>query len=119
MRAQLITSAVVLIAAASAFTAAAAIDGGYESDGVSVTFKDDGVLTTAISAMNLSFDSTYAVEDDTLTITSPADDQFCPGAVGTYTVEESDTGVTFTLIEDSCQQRADSLTGGTWTEMSE
>ena len=115
MRAQLITSAIVFVAGASVFTAAAALDGGYESNGVTMTFNDDGVVATAVAAASLSFNSSYSLEGDTLTITAAADDQFCPGVAGTYTVEETDEGVTFSLIEDSCELRAGSLTGGHWT----
>lgn len=116
MKPTFLAASAALIAAAALASAAAALDGSYESEGVTMAFGADGTVETTVPAFNVTFSSAYAVDGDTLTITSPDDDMFCPGAVGSYTVEESGDTVTFTLIEDSCQARADSVAAGVWTK---
>lgn len=110
-----IVGAAVLAASIGA-VASAALEGGYVSPGGgTVEFAADGVFKVAVPVG--TFEEAYAVEGDTLTITSAADAPHdCKGMVGVYTFVESDEGVTFTLVSDDCQTRKDDLTSGLWTK---
>jgi len=109
-----------ILAAGSIAFAAGALEGMYESNGITMEFQPDGNVVVHVAAANLDISATYAMDGDTLTITSPAEDTGgCPGAVGVYTVAETDHDVTFTLVEDSCQARADAFSGSPWMMHSE
>jgi hypothetical protein len=95
-------------------SAAQALEGAYELNGVIMSFNDEGVLETSARSSDSAAQSSYKIEGDRLTVTSSPDDATCPGAVGVYAFKESDTGVRFRLIKDSCQERADALTAGLW-----
>lgn len=99
-------------------SAAAALEGEYTSaDGaITTTFNADGTRVVSVPAASMTINETYTLEGDTLTVTAGADDAICMGAAGTYTVAETADSVTFTVVEDACEQRATSMTAGPWTK---
>lgn len=112
----------VLLAAGFALaagSAAAALEGAYEANGVTITFEAEGKHTVSVPAAGFSTEASYTLDGDTLTLIAPADDATCMGASGTYTVAETETGATFTAVEDACEQRAQTMTAGAWTKKAE
>lgn len=102
-------------AAATAAAASWALDGAYTGpSGTQVEFADDGALHVMVPTGD-TFDALYSVDGDTLTIDEPSEESVCSGVTGTYTVAESDEGVTFTVVSDECAARVEDLTGGVWT----
>jgi hypothetical protein len=117
MRVSLLSSAAAVLAAAALAAGASALEGAYESNGVTLTFAADGSYTVLVQG--ISIPGTYTVEGDTLTVQHPADsDQFCMGAAGSYAMAESDEGVTLTTVEDACEARATAM-AVTWTKSAE
>ncbi len=102
-------------------SAAAALEGEYTSaDGaVTIGFAADGTHTVSVPAAGFTLSATYTLEGETVTLIAPADDATCMGASGSYTIAETDAGVTFTMVEDPCGQRAMTMTAGAWTKKAE
>jgi hypothetical protein len=113
----LLAAGLALCVASGAF----ALDGEYTSaDGaVTIGFAADGTHTVSVPAAGFTLTATYTLEGDTLTLVAPADDATCMGASGTYTVAETDAGATFTVVEDPCAQRSQTMTAGAWTKKAE
>jgi hypothetical protein len=113
------TQALLAAAAAAVVgSAAVALEGAYESNGMTTTFNADGTRTVEVPAASITINETYTLEGDTLTITGGADDAFCMGAPGVYTVADAGDSVTFTVVNDPCEQRATSM-AATWTKKAE
>src|SRR5262245_17777460 len=110
-------TASALVAAAVAAAAAGALEGVYEiADVISMDFRSDGTVASVVAALGgTATVSSYTVEGETLTLTSPADHPVCPNAVGVYTFVETETGMTLTLVSDACQTRADTFNGAAFT----
>jgi len=109
-----IKAVVLLVAAPLTAANAYALEGRYTAPtGTQVEFCAGGDL--AVDAAGLSLVETYIVDGETLTIASTAPNSPCPDTTGVYTVSESETGVSFILIEDDCDIRAADLTSGEWT----
>ena len=95
--------------------AATALEGEYTGpSGTKIVFDDGVIHVTPVEGP--AFDDTYEIDRDTLSVTSSDADANCPGVVGTYTFEESETGATFTLVEDTCQPRIADATSGEWVK---
>lgn len=111
----------ILLAAGLALSLASgalALEGDYTSaDGaVTISFGADGSHVVSVPAAGLTINATYTLEGDTLTLIPPAEDATCMGASGTYTVAETETDATFTVVEDACEQRATTMTAGAWAK---
>jgi hypothetical protein len=112
-----IAAAGVLAALGVGFVAIA-LEGAYVApSGTKVTFSADSVHVELSDGT--AFDVPTTTEGDTITFNAAADDPTCPGQVGTYTVAESDAGVTFTAVSDDCEARRTDLTAGAWTKAAE
>ena len=102
-----------------ATTGALALEGVYTIPGQPEVFTfADGHLS-GTTADGIMIHEAFAVEGDQVAFTAPDDHPVCPGAVGTYTFVETDTTVTFTLVEDSCEPRAAGMTAAAWTKAAE
>ncbi len=115
-----IAAAGILAAVSVGFAASAALEGSYMSPGGGmVEFAADGVFKVAVPVG--TFEEAYAIEGDTVTITSAADAPHdCKGMVGVYTfAETAEGGVDFTLVSDECETRKTDLTSGTWAKHAE
>ncbi len=94
--------------------AAWGLEGAYVApSGTQVTFSADSVRVELPDGT--AFDVPTTMDGDTVTFNAAEDDPTCPGQVGIYTVEESDSGVTFTAVSDDCEDRREDLTAGAWT----
>jgi hypothetical protein len=84
-------------------------DGSYE------VYRADGTFavgTTAESAESSPLVwGTYTFDGEIFTVTNAPDDPYCQGSTGTYEVELEEGGdvANFTLVEDACTDRTESL----------
>jgi hypothetical protein len=113
-----ITAAAAAIAALAA-SGALALEGAYQVPGEDEVFSfADGYLSGTTDD-GIMIHEAFAIDGDQVSFTAPDEHPLCPGAVGTYSFVETDTTVTFTLVEDSCEPRAVGMTLGPWTKVEE
>jgi hypothetical protein len=117
MKHQITAAAVLAALVAATITAGAfALEGAYQVPGQDEVFTFGDGHISGTTADGIVVHDAFAVDGDTVTITAPSEHPICPDAVGTYTFAETDTDVTFTLVEDSCEARAAGMTAGPWVK---
>jgi len=63
--------------------------------------------------------SNYTIEGDTFTISDYGTGEYvCPDTKGKYKITVTDDSLFFTLVDDSCEGRANSLDGRKWIRAS-
>lgn len=90
------------------------------NDTLTLHIKSDSSFVTTSSG-ELLVQSSVKITGDLLTITDYSTTQYsCPDATGKYKINVSKDGnsVTFTLIEDPCEGRAQALNGLKWVKAS-
>lgn len=88
--------------------------------GTYVALNDDGTYgkgSTPVQAIAMDpfFErGTWTIEEGLLTFTASEDSKYCSGVIGAFEVEITDDGdeVLVTLIEDSCDERAEDFPSG-------
>jgi len=121
MRTSIKTSAAALAAVGFAFASAAGAADGRPPQGrllnseavEAFTFDDDGVMR-GVTSEGIHVHDTYVISGDAVMFTASDDHPLCPGAIGVYRFEETETEVKFTLVFDECERRANGLPSETW-----
>lgn len=115
---RIVVTSVALAASAALAAGAAALEGGYSPPGVDVvfTFTADGEIT-GVTPDGVAASDHFEIDGDTITITGGEDHPICAGKVGVYTFVETDTDVTFTLVSDECEARAEGMPAGPWVKV--
>ena len=63
--------------------------------------------------------SNYTIEGETFTISDYGTGEYvCPGTKGKYKIMVTDDSLTFTLVDDPCEGRANSINGRKWIRAS-
>lgn len=117
---RIVATSAALAAAAALASGATALEGEYSPQGVdeAFTFTADGEIT-GMTADGVAVSDHFEVDGDTITITGGEDHPICAGMVGVYTFVETDTDVTFTLVSDECDARAEGMPAAPWTKVEE
>ncbi len=99
---------VLLLAGAPAVTAQSGKFpvGSYEIGPFTITFKEAGSFEVTHSSGG-GVTGTYKISGDKAEFTDVAGDFACPDSVGKYTWKVEAEKLVFTLIEDSCDGRAE------------
>ena len=84
------------------------------NDTLTIHIKGDSSFVTNSSG-EILVHSNYTIAGDTLTLSDYGNGEYvCPDANGRYTINLKGDNLIFTLIEDTCDGRANSLNGITW-----
>src|SRR5437868_3001656 len=89
------------------------------NDTLTIYIKGDSSFVTN-SGGEVMVHSSFKIAGDTLTLSDYGTGEYvCPDATGKYTINLKDDSLIFTLIEDPCDGRANSLNGIMWIKSSQ